>query len=263
MTSGTHVKKGDRVRLHPSARGDVFDLALAGRTAVVSSIEQDFEGRLYVAVVVDDDPGAAFGPRRPGHRFFFSHDEVELLGPADPALASSPPQTILVAGIGNIFLGDDGFGVEVAQRLARRKLPEGVRVADYGIRGFDLAAALADDPCHAILVDTCPRGEPPGTVYVVEPDLAELEQSDPEPSIMDAHTMNPLSVLRLARSMGAPLRHVLLVGCEPATLGPEEGHMGLSQPVERAVDQAVSIVESLVARLRTTDGPSQAMPTSR
>jgi hydrogenase maturation protease len=98
---------------------------------------------------------------------------------------------------------------------------------------------------------------------VVEPDLAELEQSDPEPSIMDAHTMNPLSVLRLARSMGAPLRHVLLVGCEPATLGPEEGHMGLSQPVERAVDQAVSVVESLVARLRTTDGPSQPKPTSR
>jgi hydrogenase maturation protease len=262
MTRPIPLQKGDRVVLRPQPRGDVFDLALAGRTAVVSSIEQDLEGRLYVAVIVDDDPGVSIGPRRPGHRFFFAEGEVERLGPADPATAGTGLPTILVAGIGNIFLGDDAFGVEVAQRLSRRELPDGVRVADYGIRGFDLAYALADDPDHVILVDAYRRGKAPGTLYVVEPDLAELDQADPEPSIVDAHTMHPLGVLRLARSMGAPLRHVLLVGCEPATLGPEEGHMGLSEPVEAALDQAVSVIESLVARLRTEAELSSATPTS-
>src|SRR5947209_2000127 len=89
---------------------------------------------------------------------------------------------ILVAGVGNIFLGDDAFGVEVAQRLLRRSLPEGVRVVDFGIRGFDLAYALMRDDLAeggtAILVDALPRGEPPGTLYVIEPDLDALGEPD-------------------------------------------------------------------------------------
>jgi hydrogenase maturation protease len=252
-------RKGDRVRLRPSGRSDVFDLALTGRSATVSSVERDIEGRLYVAVMVDDDPGVSIGPRRPGHRFFFAPDEVEL-APDHEQSAGSSACTILVAGIGNIFLGDDGFGVEVVRRLAGRPMPGGVRVGDYGIRGFDLAYALADDPDHTILVDACPRGDAPGTVYLIEPSLDLLDQ-DQSPSVFDAHTMNPLSVLHLARSMGAPLRHVLLVGCEPATLGPAEGRLGLTPVVEAAVDEAVALIESLVTRLHAPLSPGREAST--
>jgi hydrogenase maturation protease len=239
------LRKGDRVRLRPRANADIFDLALAGRDATVDAIEQDFEGRYHVAVLVDDDPGIELGPRRPGHRFFFAPEEVERLeGSGAPAAAASG--TVLVAGIGNIFLGDDGFGVEVVRRLASRPMPDGVRLVDFGIRGFDLAYALAEGPERTILIDACPRGEPAGTVYVVQPDIAALDAEEPAPSILDAHTMNPLHVMRLARSMGAGLRNVLLVGCEPATFGPEEGQIGLSEPVEAAVHRAVAVVESLL-----------------
>ena len=128
IVSGVEVKKGARVRLRPRAGGDIFDLALAGQIAVIESIEQDYEGKLHLAVVLDDDPGKDLGMlRQPGHRFFFSTEEVE------------PVPGILIAGIGNIFLGDDGFGVEVIRRLAGVEFPPGVRVEDFGIRGYDLA----------------------------------------------------------------------------------------------------------------------------
>jgi hydrogenase maturation protease len=152
---------------------------------------------------------------------------------------------ILIACIGNIFLGDDGFGVEVAKRLLRRKLPEEARVVDYGIRGFDLAYALMDGYDVTIFVDATQRGGEPGTLYVIEPDLEELDRS--EATLVDAHAMNPVKVLGLARSMGAEFGRILVVGCEPATLGPEEGQMGLSEPVEAAVDEAVGLIESLIA----------------
>ena len=154
---------------------------------------------------------------------------------------------ILVAGIGNIFLGDDAFGVEVARRLSGRALPPGVRVTDFGIRGYDLVYALLDGYDTTILVDACPRGEPAGTLYVIEPDLENL--GGPEEGAVEAHSMNPLNVLRLAQSMGGPLKRVLLVGCEPGTLGPEEGQMGLSEPIEGAVDEAVRLVEALVGKI--------------
>ena len=241
------IRKGDRVRLRPRANADIFDLALAGRDATVDAIEQDFEGRYHIAVLVDDDPGISLGPRRPGHRFFFAPEEVERLdGASDLPGGATADGTILVAGIGNIFLGDDAFGVEVVRRLVNRAMPPGVRLVDFGIRGFDLAYALAEGPERTILIDACPRGDVPGTVYVVEPDLSALDDEEPSPSRLDPHTMNPLHVLRLARSMGAGLRNVLLVGCEPSTFGPEEGQIGLSEPVEAAVDRAVAVVESLL-----------------
>ncbi len=261
MSAAPQFRKGDRVRLCPNARSDVFDLALAGRSATVSSVERDIEGRFYVSVLVDDDPGISLGARRPGHRFFFAPEEVEL-APGEEQPVGSATRTILVAGIGNIFLGDDGFGVEVIRRLVDRPIPDGVQVADYGIRGYDLAYALANDPDHIILVDACPRGEAPGTVSLIEPALDKLDEDESHPLVFDAHTMNPLSVLRLARSMGAPLRHVLLVGCEPATLGPDEGQLGLSPAVEAGVDQAVAMIEALVARLQTVEEPSPSTPQS-
>ncbi|MGO4882395.1 MAG: hydrogenase maturation protease [Bryobacteraceae bacterium] len=157
---------------------------------------------------------------------------------------------ILVAGIGNIFLGDDAFGVEVVRRLSRRNLPSFVRVADYGIRGLDLAYALLDDYDMAILVDAAGQGGEPGSLYVLEPELDGENGDGPAPVLLDAHGMNPMRVLEMVRSMGGAPRRVLVVGCEPATLGDEfSGAMGLSPPVDAAVGSAVAMIESLVDKI--------------
>jgi hydrogenase maturation protease len=161
--------------------------------------------------------------------------------------------TILVAGIGNIFLGDDGFGVEVVRQLASRAHADSVHVADFGIRGFDLAFALLDEPAATILVDAMPRGERPGTVYVLEPDLEDAETSahpDHSDGSFQGHAMTPDSVFAMVRTLGGKPRNVTVVGCEPLTFGPEnEGCMGLSEPVANAVPEAVAIVEQLLAQL--------------
>jgi len=157
---------------------------------------------------------------------------------------------ILVAGIGNIFLGDDAFGVEVAQLLARQTMPESVRVVDFGIRGFDLAYALMDDYDAAILVDTLARGEEPGTIAVIKPDLAALPDADANAIAM--HSIDPLTVLMLVRTLGGQPPPVYVVGCEPLTFGPEEGQMGLSAPVEAAIEEATRVVRSLVGKLLGT-----------
>jgi hydrogenase maturation protease len=249
------VRVGTRVRLHPRAGGDIMDIALAGKTAIIESIEQDYDGKVHVCVVIDEDPGRDIGlMRQPGHRFFFDPDEVEPLPQGDDADGEQAKMPrILIAGIGNIFLGDDAFGVEVARRLSACELPENVKVVDFGIRGYDLAYALLDGYDTTILVDACPRGEPAGTLYVIEPQLTDLGDSEQRQGAVEAHSMNPLSVLRLATSMGGPLKQVLLVGCEPATLGPEEGQMGLSEPVESAVDEAVKLIQSLITKISSGD----------
>lgn len=251
--AGPLPAKGARVRLRPRAGGDVLDLILIDKAATVESVEEDLEGKVLVSVVLDDDPGAHLGMmRQPGHRFFFAPEDLEIL-PDDGTVRPAATRSILVAGIGNIFLGDDGFGVEVAQRMAARPLPAGVSVGDYGIRGYDLAYALMAGPDHAILVDACPRGEAPGTLYVMEPEPDELEAATGDPGFLDGHAMNPVSVLRLARSLGGAPAPVVVVGCEPETLGPEEGHIGLSPPVQAAVAEAVTLVESLIARFLASE----------
>lgn len=158
---------------------------------------------------------------------------------------------ILVAGVGNIFNGDDGFGVEVAQRLARRRLPPDVKVVDFGIRGIDLTYALLDGYRAVVLVDAMQRGEEPGTVTIVEPDPPAVGQEPaPEDMLVSAHDLDPAKVLRLVRALGGNCERLLLVACEPATLGDEEnGLMGLSPPVAAAVDHAVAAVERLVGQL--------------
>ena len=149
---------------------------------------------------------------------------------------------ILIAGIGNIFLGDDGFGTEVARRLAGRTLPPEVVVKDFGISGIYLTYALLDPYELVILVDACARGGEPGTLYLIEP---ELTQGATAP--FEAHSMNPMSVLRTVRQMGGARGKIVLVGCEPADLGPEEGKLGLSDPVEAAIGEAIGMIEKLVA----------------
>jgi hydrogenase maturation protease len=237
------------VRLKPRPGGDVFDLALAGRTGVVEGIEQDLEGKVLLAVVVDDDPGRDLGHRRqPGHRFFFSPAEVEPV--ADEAAA--PAFRVLVAGIGNVFLGDDGFGVALAGRLAERELPMGVDVADFGIRGMDLAYALHDGWDAVVLLDATPRGQPPGTLYVIEPGSGE----GPE-GAFDAHGMDPVKVLALAGALGGPLPRILVVGCEPQTVLRGDGEdvvAAISAPVRAALDEGVRIVEGLLAELTQPEG---------
>jgi hydrogenase maturation protease len=157
---------------------------------------------------------------------------------------------ILVAGVGNIFLGDDAFGVEVAQRLARRALPPEVRVVDFGIRGLDLTYALLDGYEAVILVDAAPRGGPPGTLYVLAPAEGGSPAAEGGGPLIDAHGMDPVKVLRLAATMGARVERLLVVGCEPAPPEKdEEMRMGMSEPVRAAVEEAVALVESLVARL--------------
>jgi len=158
---------------------------------------------------------------------------------------------ILVAGVGNIFLGDDGFGVEVALALSQRQLPEGVKVKDFGIRGFDLAYALLDPWDAVIIVDALPRGEAAGTLYVVEPDLAALPGA--ASAAISPHGMDPVRVLNLAASQGTISAQVLVVGCEPQDFGDElEGRMGLSAPVQAAVEEAAKMVLGLAARIATT-----------
>jgi hydrogenase maturation protease len=158
------------------------------------------------------------------------------------------PKRILVAGVGNIFLGDDGFGVEVVRRLAGRELPEGVEVADFGIRGMDLAYALQEDYEVVIFIDATPQGEKPGTVYLLEPEIEEGGEVS-----LDTHGMDPVRVIKLSRALGARPTRTLVVGCEPqAVVGGEDYEdmlMELSEPVQAAVEEAVKLVESLVEEI--------------
>jgi hydrogenase maturation protease len=186
--------------------------------------------------------------RQPGHRFFFKATEIEpLLEREQHERKKTLPPSILIAGIGNIFLGDDGFGVEVIRQLTYRISSDSVRIVDFGIRGFDLVYALQDGYETTILIDAYPHGQAPGTVSVIELDASEA--ADSADCFLEPHSMHPMNVLRMARSMHGPLKRVLLVGCEPATLGGEEGHMGLSEPVEGAVVEAVKATEALVKKI--------------
>jgi hydrogenase maturation protease len=154
---------------------------------------------------------------------------------------------MLIAGVGNIFLGDDGFGVEVANRLAKADLPDWVQVTDYGIRGMHLAYDLANGYETTILIDAASRGDDPGTVYVIEPDLPSGPRSAAAAvelnPLFNAHGMQPDVIFGMLDMLGAPAGKVLIVGCEPASL---EHGIGLSEPVAAAVDEAVQVVLGLI-----------------
>lgn len=149
---------------------------------------------------------------------------------------------LLVAGVGNIFLGDDGFGPEVAARLlAEPTALAGVKVVDYGIRGVHLAYELLDGYDALIIVDAVRRGGEPGTLHVIEPDVSGVVAGP-----VDGHDMTPETVLAVLGGLGGEVGRVLVVGCEPADV--TEG-IGLSEPVSAAVDQAVHTVRKLIKEL--------------
>jgi hydrogenase maturation protease len=153
---------------------------------------------------------------------------------------------VLVAGVGNVFLGDDGFGVEVVRRLGSASLPANVDVADYGIRGVHLAYDLLDGRHDTlILVDAVPMGEAPGALALMEALVEEASPDSADGAVVDGHGMDPRAVLALLHTLGGDVGRVLVVGCQPARL--DEG-MGLSDPVAAALDDAVRLVADLASQ---------------
>ena len=163
---------------------------------------------------------------------------------------------ILVAGIGNLFLGDDAFGIEVVQRMRGRSERRDVRIQDFGICGIDLTYALLEDIALAILVDATRRGGAPGSLYLL--DASSSLQADEAPAsgrsespslLLSPHEMQPDKVLQTVGMLGGTCRRVLLVGCEPESFGTEfeqEGRIGLSATVAASVEQAITLIESLL-----------------
>jgi hydrogenase maturation protease len=151
---------------------------------------------------------------------------------------------ILVAGVGNIFLGDDAFGVEVVRRLDAATLGEGVTVADFGIAGLHLAYELLEGYDGLVLVDAMNHGDPPGTLTVLEPDRAQ--PNDAGPGVVDAHGLTPEAVLSMLDDLGGHVDRVVVVGCEPAIL---DEQMGLSETVAAVLDDAVALVCGVVQEM--------------
>lgn len=163
---------------------------------------------------------------------------------------------ILVACIGNIFLGDDGFGCEVARALARVETPSGVEVVDFGIRSFDLAYALLEPYEAIILVDAVARNSQPGTLSILQP---AGEPDSPPEAVFDPHSMDPARLLAMARILGEITAEIYIVGCEPFDFGSElDGRMGLSEAVASSVPEAVRAVVELAGRIH----PRKPRPTA-
>jgi hydrogenase maturation protease len=191
-----------------------------------------------------------------------THDLPRTLPERLAAQVSSPWRRVLVAGVGDPFRGDDGFGSEVARRLARRPLPPGVEVVDFNARGLDLVFALRQGYQAALLVDTARRGEAPGTLSVIEPDLGRDEDVDGEEVALDPSALDPVGMVRFARQFGQVPRQVVVVVCEPRDLAlaafDPAARSRMSPPVAEAVALAVPLVESLLGELLAA-GP-QAPP---
>jgi len=158
--------------------------------------------------------------------------------------SSTASYKILVAGIGNIFMGDDAFGSEVARRSMNEVWPPEVRITDFGIRSYDLAYALMEGYDATILVDATSREQAPGTVYLIEPDLSQLDRLDE--TLADAHGMSPVKVFQMVQAAGGSAGRLYLVGCEPAILEVDDGEIGLSKIVEASIPRAIELIKSLV-----------------
>jgi hydrogenase maturation protease len=230
------ITLGSRVRLRPRRRADAHDMFIDGRLATVEKIVTTVEGDTMLGVTLVEDPAA------PLHRWYgrFQYFDVAEVEVADRA-ASAPFPRVLVAGVGNLFLGDDGFGPEVARALQCEPLPDGVRVHDYGVGGIHLAYDVCDGVDVLVLVDTLNRDDTPGALFLLEVGEDELPAT-----CVDAHAMDPAAMLATVETLGGTRPRTLLVGCVPSTL--QEG-IGLSKPVAAAVVPAVAAVRELIVRL--------------
>jgi len=161
---------------------------------------------------------------------------------------------ILVAGIGNAWLGDDGFGGEVVKRLEARELPSGVTVADFGIGGLDLAYEVMRGYDGLVLVDVSRQGGEPGTLYVMEPDERDIAAGIEDGELLDPHGMDPQTVLRFVRAVGGWPGRVVVIACEPAQV--EEMGIGLSAGVSAAVEHAAELVATTIEELRADAAPA-------
>ena len=164
-------------------------------------------------------------------------------------MSAQRPKRILVAGIGNAWMMDDGFGSAVAERLGERELPAEAAVFDFGTGGLDLAYEVMRGYDGLILVDVSRQGGEPGTLYVMEADEADVEAGIEDGQVINPHAMDPQTVLRFVKSVGAWPGKVVVIACEPA--GVEEMGLGLSSEVEAAVDRAVDLVLSTIEELRS------------
>jgi hydrogenase maturation protease len=253
MVAGVEVRAGSGVRLHPTRRADAHDMFFDGMTATVAGVFRDAEDEMHVAVTVDDDP-ATEALLAHGRYLFFHPDEVEPLGTVRPAL-----RRVLVAGIGNIFLGDDGFGVAVAQRLEVLGLPVGARAEDFGIRSLHLAYELLEGYDLLVLIDAVPMGEPPGTVKLLAPGRTDRDGEPVMPAV-EGHSLSPAGVLATLAGLGGAIEEVIIVGCEPAQL--DEG-IGLSGVVAAAVEPAAQAVTRLLAERAESDTRKEHVPKER
>jgi hydrogenase maturation protease len=155
---------------------------------------------------------------------------------------------ILVAGIGNAWLRDDGFGGEVARRLAALELPSGVAVMDAGTGGLDLAYEVMRGYDALVMVDVSRQGGTPGTLYVMEPDEGSIDGAIDDGAVINPHAMDPQTVLRFVKSIGAWPGRVIVIACEPGEV--EELGFGLTVPVQDAVARAMTLVAETVDELR-------------
>jgi hydrogenase maturation protease len=173
--------------------------------------------------------------------------EMSAAEPERPAELSE--KQILVAGIGNAFLRDDGFGGKVAERMLERELPSGVTVLDFGTGGLDLAYEVMRGYDALLMIDVSQQGGEPGTLYVIEPDEAEVASGIEDGEVINPHGMDPQTVLRFVKTVGGWPGKVVVVACEPTAV--EEMGMELSPAVSDAVDRAVELVLEQIAELRT------------
>ena len=164
-------------------------------------------------------------------------------------MTEEPLRSILIAGVGNAWLRDDGFGGEVARRLTERPLPAGVDVMDAGTGGLDLAYEVMRGYDALVILDVSQQGGEPGTLYVMEPDEESVPGGIEDGDVINPHGMDPQTVLRFVKSVGAWPGRVIVIACEPAEV--EEMGWGLSQPVQDAIERAVGLVVETVAELRT------------
>ena len=156
---------------------------------------------------------------------------------------------ILVAGVGNAWLRDDGFGGAVARRLAERHMPAGVAVMDAGTGGLDLAYEVMRGYDALVIVDVSRQGGAPGTLYVMEADEASVDGTIEDGEAINPHGMDPQTVLRFVKSIGAWPGRVMVIACEPADV--TELGFGLSEVVQAAVERAVELVDETIEELRS------------